>query len=455
MICPEGDPWRDQIRSVARYTIDGMYLCTGQLVNNTSYDFTPYVLSAEHCNVTAANDDTLVFYWNYESPNCGDLGGGSLADNQSGSIFRASHTGSDFLLVELSMDPDPTFDVYFTGWDATGAAPASTVGIHHPRGDVKSISFNTNAVTSTNAGSDAVNPAASFWRVDDWEDGTTEGGSSGSCLWDAATKKCVGHLSGGYASCDEPTERDWYGKFSAAWTGGGTAATRLRDWLDPTNIGVLMINGDPHVTTLDGTRYDFQGAGEFVMLRAPDGAEVQVRQAPVATSFDPGLSPHHGLATCVSLNTAVAARVGGRRVTYQPNLSGEPDPSGLQLRVDGALTTIGPNGLDLGGGGRITSTSAPGGLRIAFPDSYTLLVTPGWWASQGYWYLNLSLTRTARGRGLGSLPENAASAAAGGLGGALAPGSWLPALPDGRPWRDADALDDRYVDRSEFGTRGG
>ena len=46
---------------------------------------------------------------------------------------------------------------------------------------------------------------------------------------------------------------------------------------------------------------------------------------------------------------AVAARVGKHRVTYEPNLSGVPDPSGLQLRVDGTLTTLteGPAGKPL------------------------------------------------------------------------------------------------------------
>ncbi|MGH6947697.1 MAG: hypothetical protein ACREDZ_10250, partial [Kiloniellales bacterium] len=52
---------------------------------------------------------------------CGDLGGGSLADNQTGSIFRASYAPSDFLLVELEEDPDASFNVFFTGWDVSGA----------------------------------------------------------------------------------------------------------------------------------------------------------------------------------------------------------------------------------------------------------------------------------------------------------------------------------------------
>lgn len=445
VICPEGDPWRDQIRSVARYTIDGAFLCTGQLVNNTALDFTPYFLSANHCGVSAANDDTLVFYWNYESPNCGDLGGGSLADNQTGAIFRASSAPSDFLLVELEEDPDPSFNVFFTGWDATGTAPASTVGIHHPSGDVKSISFNTNAVTSTDYLDDVTDATEAHWRVDDWEDGTTEGGSSGSCLWDAATKRCVGQLHGGFAFCTATDESDWYGKFSVSWTGGGTNATRLSNWLDPVGGGTTLgMDGDTHITTADGVHYDFQAAGEFISLRDPDGLEIQTRMTAISTTFFPGPDPYDGLATCVSINSAVAARVGQRRVTIQPNISGVPDPSGLQVRVDGTLTTVGPSGVNLGSGGSIVKVGDV--FQINFPSGTVLTVTPLFWNDQGKWYLNVDVLRGAGREGVGGgEPGNVGSA--GGLMAAIAPGSWLPALPGGTTMGPMPGpLQQRYVD---------
>ena len=445
VICPEGDPWREQIRSVARYTINGTSLCTGQLVNNTAQDFTPYFLSANHCGVTSANDQTLVFYWNYESSTCGDLSGGSLSQNQTGSTFRASYAPSDFLLVELDAGEIlPAFNVFFTGWDASGTAPASTVCIHQPSGDEKSISFNTNTVTSTDYLSNTVVATEDHWRVDDWEDGTTEGGSSGSCLWDVATKRCVGQLHGGYASCSSLTD-DWYGKLSVSWAGGGSDATRLSNWLDPGNTGVLTIDGDPHITTLDGTHYDFQGAGEFVVLRDLNVGEIQVRQAPIGTTFNPGQNPHHGLATCVSLNTAVAVQMGKHRITYQPNLSGVPDPSGLQLRVDGKLQTLGSTGIYVGGG-RIAKTIAEGGIEITFPEKYVLIVTPGWWASQSKWYLNVSVIRTLARSGGGASPGND-TLVVGGLGGNIPPKSWLPKLPNGESMGPMPtALHDRYVD---------
>jgi hypothetical protein len=183
--------------------------------------------------------------------------------------------------------------------------------------------------------------------------------------------------------------------------------------------------GDPHLTTINGVRYDFQSAGEFVLIRHTgdtkgsgrdanvggsashhDAMEIQVRQYPVATTAN----------TCVSLNSAVAARLGRHKVTYEPNLSGQPDPSGLQLRIDGKLITLSPNGMGLGEGGRIVPTSASGGLEVDFPDDTVLFVTPGWWASQSKWYLNVNVVPQER---------------AGGLVGNVPDGSWLPALPDG------------------------
>lgn len=173
--------------------------------------------------------------------------------------------------------------------------------------------------------------------------------------------------------------------------------------------------GEPHLITIDGKRYDFQGVGEFGFFRTRRGPEIQVRQGAVATAGNPGADPN-GLAVCVSINTAVAARMGSRRVSYEPNVSGVPDPTGLQLRVNGTLTTVGPAGLSLGSSGRITRTFAPGGLQLAFPDGSALFVTPGWWADQGKWYLNLDFVPRRTGEG---------------LIGHLAPDSWLPALPDG------------------------
>lgn len=184
--------------------------------------------------------------------------------------------------------------------------------------------------------------------------------------------------------------------------------------------------GEPHITTTNGARYDFQAAGEFTFLRDA-GLEIQVRHSPIATKPNPTGAP----APCVSINSAVAARVGRHRVTYEPVLSGVPDPGGLQLRVDGVLAELGGRGIDLGGRSRITRTNVSGGLRIDFPDGTSLIVTPGWWAAQSKWYLNFDIAPAAEPVG---------------IGGAIGPDTWLPALPDGSSMGPLPATThDRYV----------
>lgn len=212
--------------------------------------------------------------------------------------------------------------------------------------------------------------------------------------------------------------------------------------------------GDPHITTVDGINYDFQSAGEFIALRG-DGLEIQTRQTPVATASVVGPNAHTGLTTCVSIYSAVAARVGNHRVSYQPNfIEGIQDPSGLQLRVDGVLTTLGPEGIDLGSGdpditsptvvgstagaiaqppsgGRIVKSPAGGGIEIHYADGTKLVVTPDYWDAQKKWYLNVNVYETVASEG---------------IMGKLATRSWLPALPDGTSLGPKpDAVHDRYV----------
>ncbi len=240
VVCPEGDPWRDEIQSVGVISTGGSLFCTGFMVNNTAEDQTPYFMTANHCGINAGNASSLVVYWNFQSPNCGDQGGGSLADNQTGSYWRAAYSASDFTLVELDDGPDPDWNITFAGWDRTSANPSSAVAIHHPNCDEKSISFEYQACTTTSYLGSSSPGDGTHIRVADWDDGTTEPGSSGSPLFDQ-DHRVVGQLHGGYAACGN-NEPDWYGRLSVSWTGGGTNATRLRNWLDPISSGAQTLD---------------------------------------------------------------------------------------------------------------------------------------------------------------------------------------------------------------------
>jgi len=207
-----------------------------------------------------------------------------------------------------------------------------------------------------------------------------------------------------------------------------TDVETIRRWIEG---GSPSTAGDPHIKTIDGVNYDFQAAGEFVLLRG-ENLEIQARQTAVATNSPLGPNAHTGLTSCVSVNGAIAVRIGPHRITYQPAPGNQSSPGVLELRIDGQLTSLPAPEILLPSGGRIVRTSASGGIQIEAPGGTVVVITPGWWSYYEIWYFNLNV-RHAR--------------AIHGVMGALAPGSWLPALPDGSSLGPRPAsLHQRYVD---------
>ncbi len=242
VICPEGDPWRDQIRSVACYSLGGSLICTGSLLNSHNPAHPAYFLTANHCGISLFNAQSMVVYWNFESPTCGALSGGSLNQHQTGAQLRANYATSDFCLVQLLADPAPECNVYYSGWSArANTAPASAVCIHHPNCDEKAVSFCDLPLTITSYLQNEVPGDSTHWRVHHWNLGTTEPGSSGGGLWDP-DHRLIGQLHGGSASCTSITS-DWFGRLAISWNGGGNSSSRLRDWLDPSATGGPIIDG--------------------------------------------------------------------------------------------------------------------------------------------------------------------------------------------------------------------
>lgn len=240
VICPEGDDWREDIPSVGRFIYDGSYRCTGAMINNTAQDQRPLFLTAEHCEVTADIASSMIVYWNYESPTCGQQGGGTELEFTYGDTLLAEFSTTDFRLLELVENPDPDFGVTYAGWDRSGDVPTSAVAIHHPSADEKSISFEDDELRITSYLAEVGPGNSTHLMVVDWDLGTTEPGSSGSPLFDA-DHHIVGQLHGGYAACNNDRP-DWYGRLSVSWTGGGTTESRLSDFLDPEGTGVMALN---------------------------------------------------------------------------------------------------------------------------------------------------------------------------------------------------------------------
>jgi len=269
VICPAGDPWRDEIDTVGVVQRDGQTLCTGFMINNTAADGRPLFMTAFHCFVDVDSAPTLVVYWNFQSPTCGQHGGGVKVQTSSGSTLLAGFASSDFTLVELDQAPSPAYGVKFAGWDRSSADPDTAVCIHHPSTDEKSISFEYDTLSTTTYLINGPPPGdGTHLRVADWDLGTTEGGSSGSPLFDA-NHRVVGQLHGGGAACGNNLS-DWYGRFSVSWAGGGTPTTSLRDHLDAAATGAMAVD-----------LFDPQAAS-FVVTPVGDGAATGVAGGPFA-----------------------------------------------------------------------------------------------------------------------------------------------------------------------------
>ena len=306
VVCPQGDAWREPIRSVVALHYAGAINCSGAIVNNTAQDLKGYLLTANHCGIGSGNAATLVAYFNFENATCrsdatsGGAGNGPLTDFNSGAVLRATRAQSDFTLLELDDPIDPAFDVHWAGFDARDQATASAVAIHHPSGDEKRISFENQATSITSYNQNAVPGDGTHLRITDWDLGTTEPGSSGSPLF-SPEQRIVGQLHGGGAACGNDAS-DWYGRLATSWATGSTSATRLRDWLDPVGGGANRV--------LDGR----------------DAVE-----APFAVSINPPSAMLCATANNAQFTVGVAALIPGFDDPVTLSASGVPD--GLSVSI--------------------------------------------------------------------------------------------------------------------------
>ena len=180
-------------------------LCSGTLLNDGDPEtFIPYFLTANHCVATAKVARTVQATWFYQRESCG----GESVD------VRAASTAGGAELLATSPRQDSTLlkirqrlpaNVYFAGWDATDVGDGeAVVAIHHPAGEVKK--YSAGAVLGKND-SQGVEGAL----VLTWDEGVTEGGSSGSAIFRDGF--VIGALSHG-DDCGSADYRDFYGPFA-------------------------------------------------------------------------------------------------------------------------------------------------------------------------------------------------------------------------------------------------
>ncbi|KAF2518132.1 T9SS type A sorting domain-containing protein [Flavobacterium salilacus subsp. salilacus] len=237
-------------KAVAMIVVGGSGFCSGALVNNTNNDGTPYFLTANHCY---SNPSQWAFRFNWISPNpvcasnANSANSTAFLQTASGATLRARREASDFCLVEITANLPDSWDLVWAGWDRSDIAPASTFGIHHPSGDIMKTCRDYNPPAQT------IVEDKEMWRVNDWDLGVTEGGSSGSPLFDN-NGRIIGQLFAGTAACAGTNDNggeDIYGRFAISWDQGFSSIQRLKEWLDPGNTNAVTLDYYPQAVTTD------------------------------------------------------------------------------------------------------------------------------------------------------------------------------------------------------------
>ncbi|HMN34991.1 MAG TPA: hypothetical protein PKE36_06245 [Chiayiivirga sp.] len=311
--CPEGDAWRNQIASVVGYSFSSSsssLYCTGTLVatGSAAQDTArPRLATAYHCISTAQEAASAVFYWGCESPTCRAPGSAesgsrlpattaSRAIQTGGAQLLSTNQATDFTALELNAPVPAAAMAYYSGWDRSGIAPNGAVGIHHANGNEKRIVFNDDPLTPMRNCIVSGGDPDTHWRVDQWELGTTEIGSSGSGLWNPSNGHLIGVLSGGNAGCANPSGYDCYGRLSSAWEVPSDTGTSIRAAFDRSGGNPETMPGksscDAPVVTLAssafsaapaaGARFELRasaqgGAGGYTYLWDADGDGVYER----------------------------------------------------------------------------------------------------------------------------------------------------------------------------------
>lgn len=252
--CPLGNGWDSEIRSVAMIVVGGSGICTGALVNNTCNDGSTYFLTANHC--LGGSTGSWAFRFNWESPpgteSCATTTGSTdpgppYDQTANGATILVNSAASDFALLEIdnmTLSNAQNWNCYYAGWDASDLTTVTeATGIHHPSGDVKKICRENDAPFHSNSAGAAV------WYINQWEQGVTEPGSSGSPLFDQ-NHRIIGQLYGGLAACSgtvNNNQYDYYGRVGVSWNNG------LDTYLAPTSCGISTLTDDgwdPNTPTL-------------------------------------------------------------------------------------------------------------------------------------------------------------------------------------------------------------
>lgn len=365
VLCPLGTGWEAERNGVALVlNDDGAEWCSGSMVMNTCSSTRPFFLTANHCYDTDQGlQDVTAWRFTFQawSSTC-TPSQNSNGVTYNGSTLRANWNGTDFCLVELNTVPPANSGIHYAGWSRNTTGITETTIIHHPNGDVMKISRDNGGPSTSN-----FSGAQCWWLTLD--QGATEGGTSGSPYFDQNHRIIGQHFGVNDANLPICSRQNKFGgRFDLSWTGNGTNATRLSNWLDPGNSGATTIN-TANVSTLFATTTSLAISGDsaictgsktYTLSNIPAGSTVQ-------------WGPANGYVTITPSGNDII-------VTVNPGSTGF---------VTLTASTVAPNGC-------ITSNVASKVISVGGPYAgFNIVVHPAWptncWEAWAFNYFQAQL----------------------------------------------------------------
>lgn len=225
------------------------YVCTGTLLANSGTTQRGYFLTANHCinSQTVASTLDTFWFWRSSSCNSGTLNPGWIGLYSGATYLWGSSiaspsmrnpTGTDSTLLRL-LDTPPA-GAMFAGWTAQNQSVQTAtnyIGLHNPGGSLLRRSdgklTNYGILLSDDSSDVRMNASYPLYQVQ-WSTGITEGGSSGSAMFQngsTSNPMVIGQLFGGFSRCPVGGDGglngpDYYGRFDIAYENG------LINWLN-------------------------------------------------------------------------------------------------------------------------------------------------------------------------------------------------------------------------------
>jgi hypothetical protein len=294
-----------------------IYVCSAVLMNNLSGDFSPLLLTAHHCISTDALARTVQVYWKYQSFSCNGQGPAGDGVSYPTTLLATTLDDTDASLLQV-LDMVYTTRTWAAWSTVDPAISDAVVGIHHPHGDPKKISFGNRTAD--------IDPQR--YGVF-WSSGLMEAGSSGSPLFNA-NKQVVGQLWGGSSSCTSPGP-DVYGRLNLSY--GQLTGPNGWNYLQQ---GLPDDQYAPNQTrnTAATIPFPFNGTGLILKVTAddwfsvpvPSGQTVVVMPVYTSTWGWGGIELYHANDT----SPVVRVTDSNQRLTYTNT---DPTPSNLYIHL--------------------------------------------------------------------------------------------------------------------------